>query len=139
VGSLLVLRRFDVLSTLWARAFGPHAGGEQPIDRGDPMSERGASAESPVDNRTAVDHSHWSAQAPPDARSADRRRRIAAAWFEPLWEIRQEEAQVHGWRFCCQKRESENYRETYARAYRHLESCEWTDRFGIGSTAPLAF
>lgn len=98
-------------------------------------------AEEPVDRRSATRTSDWSGYTPSPVPNDERRRRLAAAWFEPLWEVRSGEAVVHGWRFTCpfcgQKRESGHYTETYGYAYRHLLVCEWTDRFGLGSSAPF--
>lgn len=90
-----------------------------------------------MDERYAHASSSERASARSEERDQEPVKALAAAWFEPVWEVRQDAAVVHGWRFKCpfcgEHRESSDYRETYARAYRHLESCEWTDRNGLGA------
>ena len=103
----------------------------------------GAANEDPVDNGSAVAASTRSGFTRSEQPGSEPVKSLAATWFEPLWEIRQGEAVLHGWRFICpfcgQKRESNDYRETYGRAYRHLETCEWTSRDGLLSGDVDAF
>lgn len=94
-------------------------------------------SQEPVDNPPSEGRQDFSGFLPEPERSDDRHRRVAAAWFVPLWHTDAGEAQVHGWRFCCPfcgtEREHDDYRETYGAAYRHLAICEWSDRHGLGT------
>lgn len=90
----------------------------------------------PVDRRRASDRTDWSGHSPSAEQAQERHRRLAVAWFEPLWKVERREAQVYAWRFTCPfcgtERQADHYQETYGYAYRHLDLCEWSDRFGLG-------
>lgn len=134
--SLASLTILDRLTTLGARALAPIGQGAQHLDRGTPMYEPATPNREPVDSRYAAASPDWRGHVPADARPGDYERRVAAAWFQPLWEQHGQEADVVGWRFTCPfcnaERKHQHYSETYASAYRHLLVCEWTDRMGLG-------